>query len=51
MIKLLDILKEAVGQKKAIVMAGSAGSGKSTFVRQIRTDLQKAGWEGVFKNR
>jgi predicted kinase len=45
MIKLLDILKEAVGQKKAIVMAGSAGSGKSTFVRQIRTDLQKAGWE------
>lgn len=44
MIKLLDLLLEAEGQKKAIVMAGGAGAGKSTFVRQIRSDLQKAGW-------
>lgn len=25
-------------------MAGGAGTGKSTFVKQIRSDLQKAGW-------
>lgn len=44
MIKLIDLLLEAEGQKKAIIMAGGAGAGKSTFVRQIRSDLQKAGW-------
>lgn len=44
MIKLLDILLEAREGKKAIVMAGGAGAGKSFFVRQIRSDLQKAGW-------
>lgn len=44
MIKLLDLLMEAKGQKKAIVMAGGAGVGKSTFVKKIRPDLQKNGW-------
>lgn len=44
MIKLLDLLMEAQGGKKAIVMAGGAGAGKSYFVRQIRSDLQKQGW-------
>ena len=44
MIKLLDLLMEARGGKKAIIMAGGAGAGKSTFVRQIRPDLKKAGW-------
>ena len=45
MIKLADILKEASGSKRAIIMAGSAGAGKSTFVKQIRPELKKAGWE------
>lgn len=45
MIKLSDILKEAAGGKKAIIMAGSAGAGKSTFVKQIKPELKKAGWE------
>lgn len=44
MIKLLDLLMEAEGQKKAIVMAGGAGVGKSTFVSKIKSDLKKAGW-------
>ena len=44
MIKLLDLLMEAQGGKKAIVMAGGAGAGKSFFVRQIRSDLQKQDW-------
>ena len=44
MIKLLDLLLEVDGQKKAIVMAGGAGAGKSYFVRQIRPELNKAGW-------
>lgn len=44
MIKLLDLLMEAKTGKKAIIMAGGAGAGKSFFVRQIRSDLQKAGW-------
>ncbi len=35
---------EAKSNKKAIVMAGGAGAGKSFFVRQIRSDLQKQGW-------
>ena len=26
-------------------MAGSAGAGKSTFANQIKSDIQKAGWE------
>lgn len=45
MIKLLDLLKEAKTGSKAIIMGGAAGAGKSTFVNQIRPDLQKAGWE------
>ena len=40
MIKLLDILKEVKSQKKAIIMAGGAGAGKSTFVKQIKPDLK-----------
>jgi predicted kinase len=35
---------EAKEGKKAIIMAGGAGAGKSTFVKQIRPDIQKAGW-------
>jgi len=35
---------EAKTGKKAIVMAGGAGVGKSTFVKKIRPDLKKAGW-------
>jgi predicted kinase len=45
MIKLLDLLKEIQNQPKAIVMSGGAGAGKSTFVKQIKSNLQKAGWE------
>lgn len=45
MIKLVDILTEVKASKRAIVMAGSAGAGKSTFVKQISQDLKKAGWE------
>lgn len=44
MIKLLDILKEVKSQKKAIIMAGGAGAGKSTFVKQIRPDLKSNNW-------
>lgn len=44
MIKLLDLLLEAKEGKKAIIMAGGAGAGKSTFVKQIRPDLKKNGW-------
>lgn len=44
MIKLLDLLLEAKSGKKAIIMAGGAGAGKSTFVRQIKPDLQKYDW-------
>jgi predicted kinase len=44
MIKLLDILKEVKSGKKAIIMAGGAGSGKSTFVKQIQPDLKSARW-------
>lgn len=44
MIRLLDLLNEVKGQKKAIIMAGGAGAGKSTFVKQIRPDLVKNGW-------
>jgi predicted kinase len=45
MIKLLDLLNEIKGSSKAIIMAGAAGSGKSTFVKQIRSDLEKYNWE------
>ena len=44
MIKLLDLLLEAKDSKKAIIMAGGAGAGKSTFVKQIKPDLQKQAW-------
>jgi predicted kinase len=45
MIKLLDLLNEIKGQPKAIIMAGGAGAGKSTFANQIKSDIKKAGWE------
>jgi len=45
MIKLLNLLTEAEKGGKAIIMGGSAGAGKSTFVNQIRPDLKKAGWQ------
>jgi predicted kinase len=46
MIKLLDLLKEQPENgSKAIVMAGSAGAGKSSIVKQLQPDIQKAGWE------
>jgi predicted kinase len=44
MIKLLDLLLEVKEGKKAIIMAGGAGAGKSTFVKQIRSDLKNQGW-------
>jgi predicted ATPase len=38
MIKLLDILKEAMEPKdKMIIMAGAAGSGKSTLISKIKS--------------
>lgn len=43
MIKLLDLLIEAENKtNKAIIMAGSAGAGKSTIVKQLRPDLQNS---------
>lgn len=46
MIKLIDLLKEIQnGSRKAIIMAGGAGSGKSTFVNKIQSDLDKNNWE------
>jgi predicted kinase len=44
MIKLLDLLLEVKESKKAIIMAGGAGAGKSTFVKQIRPDLKNQDW-------
>jgi predicted kinase len=38
MIKLIDILKEAIAPKdKMIIMAGGAGSGKSTLINKIKS--------------
>ena len=38
MIKLLDILREAMAPKdKMIIMAGAAGSGKSTLISKIKS--------------
>lgn len=45
MIKLIDLLLEAANQPKAIIMAGGAGAGKTTFVNQIQSDLDKNNWE------
>lgn len=46
MIKLIKLLIEAEkGSNKAIIMGGGAGVGKSTIVKQIRSDLQKNGWK------
>lgn len=45
MISLVKLLKEITGQPKAIIMAGGAGAGKSTFVKQIQSDLDKNDWE------
>lgn len=45
MISLVELLKEVIGQPKAIIMAGGAGVGKSTFVKQIQSNLDKNNWE------
>lgn len=37
MIKLTDLLKEIQNGKKAIIMAGSAGVGKGTFIKDIKS--------------
>lgn len=42
MIKSLNLLKDFKNSSKAIIMAGAAGSGKSTFVKEIRSDLKIA---------
>lgn len=37
--KLLDLIFEADGKPKALVMAGGGGAGKSTFLKQVKTDI------------
>jgi adenylate kinase family enzyme len=37
MIKLVELLKEIQNNKKAIIMAGSAGVGKGTFIKDIES--------------
>lgn len=37
--KLLDLIFEADGKPKALVMAGGGGAGKSTFLKQVKTDV------------
>lgn len=45
MIKLLDLLIEVKKRSnKVIIMAGGAGAGKSTVVKQIKSDLQNKNW-------
>ena len=40
MISLLEVLNEVTGKPKAIFLAGPAGSGKSTFVRNNIPNLK-----------
>ena len=37
--KLTDLIFEADGKPKAVVMAGGGGAGKSTFLKQVKTDV------------
>jgi len=37
--KLTDLIFEADGKPKAVVMAGGGGAGKSTFLKQVKTDI------------
>ena len=37
--RLLDLIFEADGKPKALVMAGGGGAGKSTFLKQVKTDI------------
>ena len=49
MIKLIDILKEAMAPKdKMIIMAGGAGSGKSTLINKINNKTIVI--QGLFKD-
>ena len=45
MISLIQLLKEIQSGPKAVIMAGSAGVGKSTFTKQIQSELDKNNWE------
>ena len=40
MISLLEVLNEAIARPKAIFLAGPAGSGKSTFVKNNIPNLK-----------
>ena len=44
MIKLIQLLREVTNSPKAIIMAGGAGSGKTTFTNNIKSDLKKNNW-------
>ena len=41
MIKLIHLLKEIVNNPKAIIMAGSAGSGKTFFYNKIKDFIKE----------
>ena len=54
MISLVQLLKEVQGNPKAIIMAGAAGAGKSTFVsgnteKAIEGLIQKVSGNSVFE--
>ena len=40
MIKLIHLLKEIINNPKAIIMAGSAGSGKTFFYNKIKNGIR-----------
>ena len=44
MISLIQLLNEVKNQSKAIIMAGGAGAGKTTFTNNIKSDLKKNNW-------
>ena len=44
MVKLIDLLLEITNKPKAIIMAGGAGAGKTTFTKKIEPDLNKNNW-------
>ena len=44
MVKLIQLLREVTNSPKAIIMAGGAGSGKTTFTNNIKSDLKKNNW-------